>query len=231
MFEKFTERARKVMTLSRQEAQRLNMEFIGTEHILLGIIQEGGGVAAKALKSLGVDKDAMMKEIEKIVTPTMSPTAPPRLPTMPFSPRAKRALNLTSEEACRAGCDVIATEHLLLGVFMEREGITAQVMDTFGIKEKTLRAKIDEINGREPQKADVAVTATVSMHVWVFKESKDVTPALGKLYLKGAPAVNLDRLSTVVVEGIPAESCESIAEAIAINCGAVGYMIEILKPA
>ena len=87
MFEKFTERARKVMSLARQEAQRLNSEFIGTEHILLGIIQEGGGVAAKVLKNLNVDLKRIRTEIEKLITPSTSPTV--TLGQLPFSPRAK----------------------------------------------------------------------------------------------------------------------------------------------
>ena len=113
MFEKFTERARKVMSLARQEAQRLNSEFIGTEHILLGIIQEGGGVAAKVLKNLNVDLKRIRQEIEKLITPSTSPTV--TLGQLPFSPRAKRVIELAGEAASSLGHDVIGTEHLLLG--------------------------------------------------------------------------------------------------------------------
>src|SRR5436190_1678777 len=95
MFEKFTERARKVMSLARQEAQRLNSEFIGTEHILLGIIQEGGGVAAKVLKNLNVDLKRIRQEIEKLITPSTSPTV--TLGQLPFSPRAKRVIGRRKE--------------------------------------------------------------------------------------------------------------------------------------
>src|SRR4026207_42352 len=90
MFEKFTERARKVMGLARQEAQRPTSEFIGTEHILLGIIQEGGGVAAKVLKNLQVDLKRIRQEIEKLITPSTSPTV--TLGQLPFSPRPHRLL-------------------------------------------------------------------------------------------------------------------------------------------
>src|SRR6185503_18844582 len=113
MFERFTERARKAMSLSRQEAQRLNSEFIGTEHILLGIIQEGGGVAAKVLKNFKVDLRQVRLEIERLIIPSTSPTV--TLGQMPFSPRAKRVTELASEAANLLDHDVIGTEHLLLG--------------------------------------------------------------------------------------------------------------------
>src|SRR5438876_422434 len=132
MFEKFTERARKVMSLARQEAQRLNSEFIGTEHILLGIIQEGGGVAAKVLKNLNVDLKRIRQEIEKLITPSTSPTV--TLGQLPFSPRAKRVIELAGEAASQLGHDVIGTEHLLLGLLKENEGIAAQVLTNLGLK-------------------------------------------------------------------------------------------------
>ena len=132
MFEKFTERARKVMSLARQEAQRLNSEFIGTEHILLGIIQEGGGVAAKVLKNLNVDLKRIRQEIEKLITPSTSPTV--TLGQLPFSPRAKRVIELAGEAASSLGHDVIGTEHLLLGLLKENEGIAAQVLTNLGLK-------------------------------------------------------------------------------------------------
>jgi ATP-dependent Clp protease ATP-binding subunit ClpA len=232
MFDKYTERSRKVMKLSRMQAQLVNGDFISTEHILLAILEEGGGVAAKALKGLGVDLAAVAKEIEKIIIPSTIP--PQALSSLPFSPRVKRVLELTTEEACRAGSYTIGTEHILLGLFMEREGVAFQVMDTLGIKEDALRAKIDEVLGPEHKKVGgpVAVPATgpVSMKVWVFKAASPNTPNQGKLYLKGTPAVDVEKISTVLVQGIPAEGHESIAEAIATNSGAIAFMIEILKP-
>lgn len=234
MFDKFTERSRKVMELSRKHAQRLNSEFIGTEHILLAILQEGGGVAAKALKILGVDQTAMTKEIEKVVGPL--PPAPDLKGSMPFSPRAKQVLELTTEEACRSGLDTIGTEHLLLGLFRERDGVGFQVLVTFGIEEKALRAAVDEALGRNQEKKTVPIVVPaaglVTMKVWIFKgiePGTTGTPKQGRLYYNN-DKIDIEKVSAVLVEGIPAETQESIAAAIAINCGAVAFMIEVLKP-
>jgi ATP-dependent Clp protease ATP-binding subunit ClpC len=168
MFEKFTERARKVMSLARQEAQRLNSEFIGTEHILLGIIQEGGGVAAKVLKNLNVDLKRIRQEIEKLITPSTSPTV--TLGQLPFSPRAKRVIELAGEAASQLGHDVIGTEHLLLGLLKENEGIAAQVLTNLGLKLDEVRDMVLEVLGADVQQdADDKLTQ---------KTSKSKTPAL-----------------------------------------------------
>ena len=168
MFEKFTERARKVMSLARQEAQRLNSEFIGTEHILLGIIQEGGGVAAKVLKNLNVDLKRIRQEIEKLITPSTSPTV--TLGQLPFSPRAKRVIELAGEAASQLGHDVIGTEHLLLGLLKENEGIAAQVLTNLGLKLDEVRDMVLEVLGADMQQ-DVDDKLTQ-------KNSKSKTPAL-----------------------------------------------------
>jgi ATP-dependent Clp protease ATP-binding subunit ClpC len=168
MFEKFTERARKVMSLARQEAQRLNSEFIGTEHILLGIIQEGGGVAAKVLKNLNVDLKRIRQEIEKLITPSTSPTV--TLGQLPFSPRAKRVIELAGEAASQLGHDVIGTEHLLLGLLKENEGIAAQVLTNLGLKLDEVRDMVLEVLG-----ADVQQDVDDKLNQ---KTSKSKTPAL-----------------------------------------------------
>ncbi len=168
MFEKFTERARKVMSLARQEAQRLNSEFIGTEHILLGVIQEGGGVAAKVLKQMNVDLKRIRQEIEKLITPSTSPTV--TLGQLPFSPRAKRVIELAGETAGQLGHDVIGTEHLLLGLLKENEGIAAQVLTNLGLRLDEVRDTVLEVLGADvPQDADEKIGP---------KTSKSKTPAL-----------------------------------------------------
>src|SRR5579872_6700772 len=169
MFEKFTERARKVMSLARQEAQRLNSEFIGTEHILLGIIQEGGGVAAKVLKNLNVDLKRIRQEIEKLITPSTSPTV--TLGQLPFSPRAKRVIELAGEAASQLGHDVIGTEHLLLGLLKENEGIAAQVLTNLGLKLDEVRDMVLEVLGADVGQQDVDDKLST-------KTSKSKTPAL-----------------------------------------------------
>jgi ATP-dependent Clp protease ATP-binding subunit ClpC len=138
MFEKFTERARTVMRLSRQEAQRLKSEFIGTEHVLLGILQEGDGVAAKVLKNLQVDLKRIRQEIDKLITPSKGGSV--ELGQLPFSPRVKKAVEYAGDASVRFGHDVISTEHLLLGLLKEREGIAAHILANLGLK-------LDEVSG------------------------------------------------------------------------------------
>jgi len=154
MFEKFTERARKVMSRARQEAQRLSSELIETEHILLGIIQEGGGVAAKALRNLNVDLKRIRQEIEKLIIPSWSPTV--TLGQLPFSPRAKRVIELAGEAASQLGHDVICTEHLLLGLARERDGIAARVLAGLCLGPSAVEEAIRELLGERPDSAGAA---------------------------------------------------------------------------
>ncbi len=146
MFDKFTDRARKVMSLGRQEAQRFNHEYIGTEHILLGLVQEGTGIAAKVLKNLDVDPNEIRSEVEKMI-----PQGPPSITAqqLPFTPRAKRVLELAKEEAGNLGHDYIGTEHLLLGLLRESEGVAAQVLESMGLKLDEVRQEILEVLGAE----------------------------------------------------------------------------------
>jgi ATP-dependent Clp protease ATP-binding subunit ClpA len=168
MFEKFTERARKVMSISRQEAQRLNSEFIGTEHMLLGIVKENGGVATKVLTRLLKGKIAVIEEeINKLITP---PAVPPNIQgQLPFSPRAKRVMELAGEAGSMLGADYLGTEHILLGLIKENEGIAAQVLVNLGLKILEVRDAIlvelgshDLAEGVPSHKFDsgTAVTAT-----------------------------------------------------------------------
>jgi len=163
MFEKFTERARKVMSLARQEAQRLNADFIGTEHILLGIISEGGGSAVKALVNLNVDLKFIVREIEKLVAPSTSPTVP--LGQLPFSPRAKRVIELAGESASQLSTEVIGTEHLLIGLAKENEGIAAQVLINLGLKLDQIQDMVVKVaypgKGAADFTTDMDITGTI----------------------------------------------------------------------
>ncbi|MBL8840704.1 MAG: ATP-dependent Clp protease ATP-binding subunit [Planctomycetes bacterium] len=150
MFDRFTDRARKVMGLAKAEAQRLNHEYIGTEHILLGLVQEGSGVAANVLKNMNIDLKRIRAEIEKIVkgSPTMVTQG-----NLPFTPRAKKVLELAVEEASNLGHNYIGTEHLLLGLIKENEGIAARVLLNLGVKLEEVRDEILEFLGAEPRNA------------------------------------------------------------------------------
>ena len=147
MFDRFTDRARKVMGLARQEAQRLNHEYIGTEHILLGLVQEGSGVAANVLKNLDVDLRKVRAEVEKLVK------AGPSMVTMgqlPFTPRAKKVLELALEEAGNLGHNYIGTEHILLGLIKEQDGKAAKVLTNLGVQLDSVRTEILDFLGAEP---------------------------------------------------------------------------------
>src|SRR5688572_6239814 len=146
MFDRFTDRARKVMGLAKAEAQRLNHEYIGTEHVLLGLVQEGSGVAANVLKNMNIDLKRIRAEIEKIVkgSPTMVTQG-----NLPFTPRAKKVLELAVEEASNLGHNYIGTEHLLLGLIKENEGIAARVLLNLGVKLEEVREEILEFLGAD----------------------------------------------------------------------------------
>ncbi len=144
MFNRFTERARKVIILAKEEARRFNHDYIGTEHILLGLIREGEGVAAAVLQKMGVSLENIRLEIEKLVQP--GPTTQ-IIGDIPFTPRAKKALELAAEEARSLGHNYIGTEHLLLGLIREGEGISSQVLLNLGLDLNTVRNEVMELLG------------------------------------------------------------------------------------
>ncbi len=144
MFDRFTDRAKKVMSFARQEAMKFNHEYIGTEHILLGLVQEGSGVAANVLKNMSIDLEKIRHEVEKIVKTGPSMVT---MGQLPFTPRAKKVLELSLEEASQLSHNYIGTEHLLLGLIRENEGIAAQVLMNLGIKLDEVREEVLEFLG------------------------------------------------------------------------------------
>ncbi len=144
MLERFTERARKVMLLAKEEAKRFNHDYIGTEHILLGLIREGEGVAAAVLQSLGLSLDRIRLEVEKIVQPGPSTMVSGDIP---FTPTSKKVLDLATDEARALGHNYIGTEHLLLGLIREGEGVASQVLLNLGLDLQKVRAEILELLG------------------------------------------------------------------------------------
>src|SRR4028119_1113136 len=138
MFERFTEKAIKVIRLAQEEARRLGHNFIGTEQILLGLIGEGNGVAAKVLNSLGVSLKEAREEVEKIIGRGSGFA----VVEVPFTPRSKRVLDLSLEEARTLGQDYIGTEHLLLGLIRDGEGVAAKVLLNVGVESTEVRVKV-----------------------------------------------------------------------------------------
>ena len=138
MFERFTDRARRVVVLAQEEAKMLNHNYIGTEHILLGLIHEGEGVAAKALESLGISLEAARAQVKEIIghgaeTPSEH---------IPFTPRAKKVLELSLREALQLSHNYIGTEHILLGLIREGEGLAMLVLTRLGAGPQLLRSRL-----------------------------------------------------------------------------------------
>src|SRR6188474_931170 len=150
MFERFTDRARRVVVLAQEEARMLNHNYIGTEHILLGLIHEGEGVAAKSLESLGISLEGVRSQVEEIIGQgQQQPTG-----HIPFTPRAKKVLELSLREALQLGHNYIGTEHILLGLIREGEGVAAQVLVKLGADLNKVRQQVIQLlsgyQGKEP---------------------------------------------------------------------------------
>lgn len=144
MFNRFTERARKVIVYAKEEARRFNHDYIGTEHLLLGLIREGEGVAAAVLQKLGLDLESIRLEVEKLVQPGPQTQV---VGDIPFTPRSKKALELSAEEARALGHNYIGTEHLLLGLVKEGEGMAYRVLLNLGLDLGKLRNEVMELLG------------------------------------------------------------------------------------
>jgi ATP-dependent Clp protease ATP-binding subunit ClpA len=162
MFERFTDRARRVVVLAQEEARLLNHNYIGTEHLLLGLAHERQGVAAKALESLGIRLEALRAQVEEIIGQGQ------RAPTghIPFTPRAKKVLELSLHEAKQLGHNYIGTEHLLLGLLREGEGVAAQVLVKLGADVSRVRQQVIQLlSGHADVPEAAAGTRLVNMTV------------------------------------------------------------------
>ncbi|HEX7010390.1 MAG TPA: ATP-dependent Clp protease ATP-binding subunit [Phycisphaeraceae bacterium] len=175
MFERFTDRARKVMALANQEAQRFNHEYIGTEHILLGLVKEGSGVGANVLKNLDVDLRKVRLEVEKLVK------SGPDMVTMgklPQTPRAKKVIEYAIEEARNLNHNYVGTEHLLLGLLREHEGVAAQVLMNLGLKLEEVREEVLNLLGAGVDPEEAASAKGGAEDPSSAKAGKSKTPAL-----------------------------------------------------
>src|SRR5262245_27825905 len=182
MFERFTDRARRVVVLAQEEARMLNHNYIGTEHILLGLIHEGEGVAAKALESLGISLEGVRQQVEEIIGQEQQAASG----HIPFTPRAKKVLELSLREALQLGHNYIGTEHILLGLIREGEGVAAQVLVKLGADLNRVRQQVIQLlsgyQGKEP-----AGTATEGA-----PSSSLVLDQFGRNYTQSAREAKLD---------------------------------------
>src|SRR5947209_5717199 len=171
MYERFTDRARKVMQLANQEAQRFNHEYIGTEHILLGLVKEGSGVAANVLKNLDIDLRRIRLEVEKIVQ-TGPGSEMVTMGKLPQTPRAKKVIEYSIEEARNLNHNYVGTEHLLLGLLREQEGVAAQVLMNLGLKLEDVREEVLNLLGHNSMEQESTGGERSA------KQGKSKTPAL-----------------------------------------------------
>ena len=154
MFERFTDRARRTIVFAQDEARALHHNWIGTEHLLLGVISEGQGVGAKALEALGVSLDAVRLQVEEIIGRGPAPVAEGHIP---FTPRAKKVLELSLREALQLSHDYIGTEHILLGLIREGDGVAAQVLVMLGCDlNRTRRQVIQMLHGQQGRQMNPA---------------------------------------------------------------------------
>src|SRR5206468_7338610 len=184
MYERFTDRARKVMQLANQEAQRFNHEYVGTEHVLLGLIKEGSGVAANVLKNLDVDLRKIRNEVEKIVQSGPDMVSMGKLTQ---TPRAKKVIEYAIEEARNLNHNYVGTEHLLLGLIREEEGVAAQVLMNLGLKLTEVRAEMLRILGHG-----------IRPGVTGQQSSSQTTPALDSFALDLTSAAKHGRIAPIL---------------------------------
>ncbi|TMK61624.1 MAG: AAA family ATPase, partial [Actinobacteria bacterium] len=191
MFERFTDRARRVVVLAQEEARLLNHNYIGTEHILLGLIHEGEGVAAKALESLGISLEAVRAQVEEIIGHGgQAPSG-----HIPFTPRAKKVLELSLREALQLGHNYIGTEHILLGLIREGEGVAAQVLVKLGADLSRVRQQVIQLlsgygagkegvtqggGAQEPQQSGSLVLDQFGRNLTQLAREKKLDPVIGR---------------------------------------------------
>ena len=182
VFERFTDRARRVVVLAQEEARLLNHDYIGTEHLLLGLLHEGEGIAAQVLESAGVSVEAARAKVATIAGPgSSSPSG-----HLPFTPRAKKVLEMALREALQLGANFIGTEHLLLGLLREGQGVAVEVLqnsgaDLRGIREEVVdragkrmfEQRFDPANPRKPEIQPSSSSPTALLHCSFCDESQD----------------------------------------------------------
>ncbi|MGI8647220.1 MAG: NDP-hexose 4-ketoreductase [Acidimicrobiales bacterium] len=177
MFERFTDRARRVVVLAQEEARMLNHNYIGTEHILLGLIHEGEGVAAKALESLGISLEGVRTQVEEIIGQGQQAPAG----HIPFTPRAKKVLELSLREALQLGHNYIGTEHILLGLIREGEGVAAQVLVKLGADLNRVRQQVLQLlsgyQGKEPATSGAPAEGAPSTSLVLDQFGRNLTQA------------------------------------------------------
>ncbi|WP_018131250.1 ATP-dependent Clp protease ATP-binding subunit [Effusibacillus pohliae] len=183
MFGRFTERAQKVLALAQEEASRLGHSGVGTEHILLGLVREGEGIAAKALVSLGLSSEKVQKEVEKIIGRGQAPVG-----GMAYTPRAKKVIELSIDEARKLGHNYVGTEHILLGLIREGEGVAARVLSNLGVSLNKARQQVLQLlggdvndnNQESPQAANTPTLDSLARDLTQMARDGKLDPVIGR---------------------------------------------------
>jgi ATP-dependent Clp protease ATP-binding subunit ClpC len=225
VFERFTDRARRVLVLAQEEARLLNHSFIGTEHILLGLIHEGDGIGAMSLESLGISLEAVRMKVGAIVgvgggQPSESP---------PFTPRAKKVLELALREALQLGHSYIGTEHLLLGLVREGEGVAATVLIDLGANLGRVRQKVIEFMSGRPGSESITPSGEPSVQFLTGNDSAGTDPRCPRCRSELAEVA---RFRTIAVSPEPDESDESDSLPILVDvvyCSHCGTTLATLR--
>jgi ATP-dependent Clp protease ATP-binding subunit ClpC len=220
MFERFTDRARRVVVLAQEEARLLDHNYIGTEHVLLGLVHEGEGVAATALQQLGIDLQSVRIAVEEIIG--RGGTAPEG--HVPFTPRAKKVLELALREAMQLGHNYIGTEHILLGLLREGEGVGAQVLVRFGADLAQVRTTVVALLAGYST-GEARVMAPRSDHARLIAQQATVTPREACL-LCGRDLWEVDRY----VEGAGGAICDLCATGASRALDGSGARTVLLPP-
>jgi ATP-dependent Clp protease ATP-binding subunit ClpC len=168
MFERFTDRARRVVVLAQEESRKLNHNYIGTEHLLLGLLHEGEDVGAQALRSMGISLEAVRAQVEEFIGKGQT-EAPGHIP---FTPRAKKVLELSLRESKQLGHNYIGTEHILLGVIREGEGVAAQVLQKLGAELSKVRQQVVQLLSGFPGSLSTSVLGDRPQATWQHPEEE-----------------------------------------------------------
>jgi ATP-dependent Clp protease ATP-binding subunit ClpA len=216
MFERFSDRARRVVVLAQEEARLLDHNYIGTEHLLLGLIHEGEGIAAKALESLNISLEAVRREVQEII----GEGARAPVGNIPFTPRAKKVLELSLREALQLQHNYIGTEHLLLGLIREGEGVAAQVLVKMGADLPRVRAAVIQFLPQgTPEPAEIRMGPRTGRRV---RE--------GRATLPGCPSCQSDLAGNLRHDLVEVPGPGELVVLMAVWCSVCGATLALLPP-
>jgi ATP-dependent Clp protease ATP-binding subunit ClpC len=206
MFERFTDRARRVLVYAQEEARDLDHTFIGTEHILLGLIREGDGVAAKALDALGITYDVVREKVteQTELAPNSSSGSPP------FTPRAKKVMEMSLREAVQLGHSYIGTEHLLLGIVRQGDGAAVRILDDLGVEMSDIQTQVVQLMSSLSNRKVGEPSVHVINDGVIFR---GVVRAVGEQLRPDLDAADLDGLADTIADDLFNQLRQSWAEA------------------